>query len=164
VSGHRPTSRALWRGRGLFCSRCYCFRPGSAKTQPAQVPDDAIARIIAQADQGAVAEVNRHDAHDLAARFWDDAVDISPAGIVSGRSEIGRRFAEAFKASTRKISRKASIKWCSQATRVGLLGIGARRGSRPTIHVIPSRATPQPFLRSGMVSGKHGWSHSNRAW
>ena len=49
------------------------------------------------ADEAAVAEVNRHDAHALAAHYWDDAIDISPAGIAHGRLEIERRFAEILK-------------------------------------------------------------------
>ena len=70
----------------------------SAETSSAQPADDTARQIIAHADEGAVAEVNRHDAHALSARYWDDAIDISPAGIVSGRPEIERRFAESFKA------------------------------------------------------------------
>ncbi len=69
----------------------------TGQTSKAEVQDDGIGRIIARADQGAVAEFNRHDAHALAARYWDDAIDVSPAGVVSGQSAIEQRFAEDFK-------------------------------------------------------------------
>jgi len=75
---------------------------GSAETAPARIRDNGIGDIIARADEAAVAEFNRHDAHALAARYWDDAIDISPSGIVHGRPEIERRFAEVFKTADPK--------------------------------------------------------------
>lgn len=87
----------LARTRFLFIPLLLSF--GSAETAAAQIRDNGIGQIIARADEGAVAEFNRHDAHALAARYWDNAIDISPAGIVSGRPEIEGRFAAFFEAS-----------------------------------------------------------------
>lgn len=82
---------------GLILGLLLLLSIGPSKISNAQVQDNGIGQIIDLADQGAVAEVNRHDAHALATRYWDDAIDISPAGVVSGRSAIERRFAEDFK-------------------------------------------------------------------
>ena len=97
----RPSSdqRSLMETAWVVLLPLLLFPAGSAKAQQMQVPDDGIARIIAHADEGAVAEVNRHDAQALAARFWGDAIDISPTGIVSGRPAIERHIAEWFKTS-----------------------------------------------------------------
>jgi ketosteroid isomerase-like protein len=58
--------------------------------------DEQYRQFIADADAVAVQEINRHDAYAVAARYWDDAIDISPAGIASGRSAIEQRFTEEF--------------------------------------------------------------------
>ena len=85
--------------RGLLCIACLMVWHGAVQPAPAQTQNGGIADIIARADESAVAEVNRHDAHALAARYWDDATDLSPQGVVTGRAEIERRFAEEFAAS-----------------------------------------------------------------
>jgi uncharacterized protein (TIGR02246 family) len=97
-------AKALTLGRGRRVARTSLISvsllllpAGIFERSKAQVQDDGIGGIIARADQGAVAEVNRHDAHALAERYWDDAIDVSPDGVVSGRSAIERRFAEDFK-------------------------------------------------------------------
>jgi ketosteroid isomerase-like protein len=81
----------------LLCISLLLLPISSARVAPAQIRDNGVGGIISRADEAAVVEVNRHDAHALAAHYWDDAIDISPAGIAHGRPEIERRFAELFK-------------------------------------------------------------------
>ena len=64
--------------------------------------DEQYRQWIAGADAVAVQEINRRDAYALAARYWDDAIDISPAGIASGRAAIKKRFTEEFNANDLK--------------------------------------------------------------
>ena len=64
--------------------------------------DEQYRQWIAGADAVAVQEINRRDAYALAARYWDDAIDISPAGIASGRAAIEKRFTEEFNANDLK--------------------------------------------------------------
>ena len=73
--------------------------PMSAQTNEniGSMTDEQYQQWIADADAVAVQEINRRDAYALAARYWDDAIDISPAGIASGRAAIEKRFTEEFK-------------------------------------------------------------------
>lgn len=73
--------------------------PLSAQTSEHSGPmtDEQFRQLIADADDVAVQEINRHDAYAVAARYWDDAINISPAGIASGRPAIERQFTEEFK-------------------------------------------------------------------
>ena len=67
--------------------------------QTKQMSDEQIGKMIAAADSYTVDAVNRHDAYAVAAVYWDDAIDISPFGVASGRAAIERRFAEQFKST-----------------------------------------------------------------
>ena len=67
--------------------------------QAKQMSDQQIAKALAAADSYTVAAVNRHDAYAVAAVYWDDAIDISPSGVTSGRAAIERHFAEQFKST-----------------------------------------------------------------
>lgn len=102
--GMRPGRDRAHRSTGTWlpCVSLLLLPIGSAGTASAQIPDSGIGAVIARADKAAVAEVNRHDAHALAAHYWDDAIDISPAGIAHGRPEIERRFGEVFKTTDPK--------------------------------------------------------------
>lgn len=73
--------------------------PTSAQTSGnvGQMTDERFRQFIADADVVAVQEINRHDAYAVAARYWDDAMNISPSGIASGRPAIEQRLAEEFK-------------------------------------------------------------------
>ena len=73
--------------------------PISAQTNEniGSMTDEQYRQWIAEADAVAVQEINRRDAYALAARYWDDAIDISPARIASGRAAIEKRFTEEFK-------------------------------------------------------------------
>lgn len=66
------------------------------KNQPKQMSDEQIGKMLAAADSYTVDAVNRHDAYAVAAAYWDDAIDISPLGVASGRAAIERRLAEQF--------------------------------------------------------------------
>src|SRR5262252_2549902 len=66
--------------------------------QSKQMTDEKIGKMLAAADSYTVDAVNRHDAYAVAAVYWDDAIDISPLGVASGRAAIERRFAEQYKA------------------------------------------------------------------
>ena len=61
--------------------------------------DEQYRQFIADADVVAAQEINCHDACAVAARYWDDAMDISPAGVASGRAAIEQRFTEEFNAN-----------------------------------------------------------------
>jgi len=78
--------------------------PMSAQTNEniGSMTDEQYQQWIADADAVAVQEINRRDAYALAARYWDDAIDISPAGIASGRAAIEKRFTEEFNANDLK--------------------------------------------------------------
>ena len=78
--------------------------PISAQTNEniGSMTDEQYRQWIADADAVAVQEINRRDAYALAARYWDDAIDISPAGIASGRAAIEKRFTEEFNANDLK--------------------------------------------------------------
>jgi uncharacterized protein (TIGR02246 family) len=67
--------------------------------QAKQLSDEQIGKALAAADSYTVDAVNRHDAYAVAAVYWDDAIEITPTGIVSGRSAIEQRLAEQFKAT-----------------------------------------------------------------
>lgn len=87
------------RGKRLICGLLLLFPLTFSNSLSDEVPDDGIGRTISRADKGAVEEFNRHDAHALAGRYWDDAIDISPAGIVSGNAAIEQRLVDLFKNS-----------------------------------------------------------------
>jgi hypothetical protein len=90
-------------GRGTFLLLLSLLALGDAQPISAQtsesigrLTDEQYRQWIANADAVAVQEINRHDAYAVAARYWDDATDISPAGVASGRPAIERRFVEEF--------------------------------------------------------------------
>jgi uncharacterized protein (TIGR02246 family) len=77
-------------------------QPISAQTtgdQAKQLTDEQIAKALAAADSYTVDAVNRHDAYAVAAVYWDDAIEISPFGVASGRLAIEQRIAEQFKST-----------------------------------------------------------------
>jgi uncharacterized protein (TIGR02246 family) len=67
--------------------------------QARQPSDVQIAKTLAAVDSYTVDAVNRHDAYAVAAVYWDDAIDISPLGVASGRPAIEQRFADQFKSA-----------------------------------------------------------------
>jgi ketosteroid isomerase-like protein len=83
----------------LFVPSVLLLLLGSPEIRSAPTSDEGIGGTINRADVGAVSEINRHDAHALAARYWNDAIDVTPAGVVKGQTEIERRFAEEFETS-----------------------------------------------------------------
>jgi uncharacterized protein (TIGR02246 family) len=96
--------------RASLLSRCWLpmllllgpVEPISAQTtggHARQMTDEQIGKMLAAADSYTVDAVNRHDAYAVAAVYWDDAIDISPLGIASGRPAIEKRFAEQFKST-----------------------------------------------------------------
>jgi uncharacterized protein (TIGR02246 family) len=72
-----------------------------AAPAPAQsgqpMSDEEMARVIVDSDARIVRAFNRHDASFIASAYWDDATDITPDGVVSGRDAIERRLAKFFK-------------------------------------------------------------------
>ena len=97
----------MWRRRGaagwmtvlLLLGSVQPIQAQTTGDQPRQPSDEQIAKTLAAADSYTVDAVNRHDAYAVAAVYWDDAVDISPLGVASGRPAIERRFAEQFKSA-----------------------------------------------------------------
>jgi ketosteroid isomerase-like protein len=85
--------------------------------------------------QGAltVKKINEHSAGAVAARYWDDAIDISPSGIVSGRPAIERRLAEEFRMSATDFAETIDQAHISGATGwfIGHWSVTRLAGRRP---------------------------------
>jgi ketosteroid isomerase-like protein len=73
------------------------IRAQTAGDQPKQLSDEEMGKRIAAADSYTVDAVNRHDAYAVAAVFWDDGMEITPLGVISGRRAIEQYLAEQYK-------------------------------------------------------------------
>jgi uncharacterized protein (TIGR02246 family) len=65
--------------------------------QAKQISDEELGKRLAAADSYTVDAVNRHDAYAVAAVFWDDGIEVTPFGVLSGRPAIERGLAEQYK-------------------------------------------------------------------
>jgi ketosteroid isomerase-like protein len=68
-----------------------------ASAQTSQMTDQEFTDLLVYEDTLTVKKINEHNADAVAGRYWDDAIDISPSGIASGRPAIERRLAEEFR-------------------------------------------------------------------
>lgn len=94
----RRRRRAVcWLATLLLLGPVQPIHAQTAGDQAKQMSDEQIGKTLAAADSYTVDAVNRHDAHAVAAVYWDDAIDISPLGVASGRPAIEQRFAQWFK-------------------------------------------------------------------
>jgi uncharacterized protein (TIGR02246 family) len=62
-----------------------------------KLADPKLAREIREGGAGYGEAVNKNDAEAVAALFTEDAVQITPDGIFSGRQAIEQRYADAFR-------------------------------------------------------------------
>src|SRR5215469_15591610 len=104
---HTSGPLRIWKHRGavswltmlLLLDSVHLLQAQTTGDQARLLNDEQIGEMIAAADSYTVDAVNRHDAYAGAAVYWDDAIDISPLGMTSGRAAIERRFAEQFKSA-----------------------------------------------------------------
>jgi uncharacterized protein (TIGR02246 family) len=104
---HANNTLRMWRRWGaaswvtmlLLLGSVQLIQAQTKGDQARQLSDEQIAKALAAADSYTVDAVNRHDAYAVAAVYWDDAIDISPLGVASGRPAIEKRFAEQFKSA-----------------------------------------------------------------
>jgi len=92
---HRRAVR--WPALLLLLGCVHLVQAQTASDRARGLSDEQIGAALAAADRHTVDAVNRHDAHAVAAVYWEDAIDISPLGVASGRDAIERRFAEQFR-------------------------------------------------------------------
>jgi ketosteroid isomerase-like protein len=70
---------------------------GSAGPTLAQMSDEQFLQMLHFADEGTLEEFKRGDAYAIAAKYWEDAIDVSPDGFFIGRPAIQKRFEELFR-------------------------------------------------------------------
>ncbi len=161
----------LQRRRGAICSLAMflllgTLQPMQAQTtgdQAKQFSDEQIGKALAAADSYTVDAVNRHDAYAIAAVYWDDAIEIAPTGIVSGRSAIEQRLAEQLKATdVRDFVEPIDEIHISGDHGWFVAHWSATNITQPAASVAPSRATSSPSLRNATVSGRHACTRRSR--
>jgi uncharacterized protein (TIGR02246 family) len=98
----RPRQRrnaVCWLAPLLLLGAAQFARAQATGDQAKQPSDEQIARMLAAADSFTVDAVNRHDAYAVAAVYWDDGIEVTPFGVLSGRPAIERGLATQFKAT-----------------------------------------------------------------
>jgi hypothetical protein len=129
--------------------------PISAQTSEniGQMTDERYRQWIADADAVAVQEINRRDAYAVAARYWEDAIDISPAGVALRSNGASPKSSTR---TTQRTSPKPSMRRTCRVTRAGSSAIGVRLFCRPLVaSAVPSKVMSPLCSSGGMVSGKH---------
>ena len=94
-----PLVVACWLATLLLLGTVQPTHPQTTGDQPKQISDEEMGKRMVAADSYTVDAVNRHDSYAVAAVFWEDGVEVTPYGILSGRPAIEHGLAEQYKTS-----------------------------------------------------------------
>jgi len=124
----------LCQPAGVNHNQCLA-RLASAQTaaEGGQMTDQQFKDFLVYEDAITVKKINEHDARAVAARYWDDAIDISPSGTASGRPAIERRLADEFRMSGTDFAETIDRAHISGATGwfIGHWSVTRLSGARP---------------------------------